>query len=58
MNFLEKNISKDDAIFFGIPEPCKQDLKRPTQGTFLQKISFQGVIVSIAMTLSQNEISF
>jgi hypothetical protein len=31
---------------FGISEPCKQILKRPTQGKILQKISFLGSIVS------------
>jgi hypothetical protein len=30
----------------GIPGSCKQNLKRPTHGTFLQKMSFLGVIVS------------
>jgi hypothetical protein len=53
---LDKKIFKDLAIFCGfslpvlkifrISEPCKQILKRPTQGTFLQKISFLGIIVS------------
>jgi hypothetical protein len=31
---------------FRISEPCEQILKRPTQGTFLPKISFLGIIVS------------
>jgi hypothetical protein len=53
---LEKKIFKDLASFcgfslpvqkiFGISEPFEQILKRPTQGTFLPKISFLGVIVS------------
>jgi hypothetical protein len=52
---LEK-IFKDLAFFrgfslpvrkiFRISEACQQILKRPTQGTFLQKISFLGIIVS------------
>jgi hypothetical protein len=53
---LEKKIFKDLASFCGfslpvqkifrIPEPFKQNLNRPTQGTFLLKISFLGIIVS------------
>jgi hypothetical protein len=31
---------------FGIPEPYEQILERTTQGTFLQKNSFLGIIVS------------
>jgi hypothetical protein len=52
---LEKNFN-DLASFcgfslpvrkiFGISEPFKQIIKRPTQGTFLPKISFLGIIVS------------
>ena len=53
---LEKKIFKDLASFrgfslpvrkiFGISEPFEQILKRPTQGIFLPKISFLGIIVS------------
>jgi hypothetical protein len=53
---LEKKIFNDLARFrgfslpvwkiFGISEPFQQILKRPTQGTFLPKISFLGIIVS------------
>jgi hypothetical protein len=53
---LEKKIFKDLASFcvfslpvrkiFGILEPFEQILKRPTQGIFLPKISFLGIIVS------------
>jgi hypothetical protein len=51
---LEK-IFKDLAVFFMVfhfllfgkySEPCKQILKRPTQGTFLQTICFLDIIVS------------
>jgi hypothetical protein len=55
VTILEK-IFKDSASFHGfslpvrkifrILEPCEQMLKRPTQGTFVQKISFLGIIVS------------
>jgi hypothetical protein len=53
---LEKTIFKDFASFHGfslpvlkifrISEPCEQILKRQTKGTFLQKHSFRGIIVS------------
>jgi hypothetical protein len=53
---LEKKIFKDLATFcgfslpvrkiFGIAKPFEQIIKRPTQGTFLSKISFLGIIVS------------
>jgi hypothetical protein len=56
---LEKKILKDLASFrgfslpvrkiFGISEPYEQILKGPTQGIFLQKISFLGIIVSEKM---------
>jgi hypothetical protein len=58
LTVLEKNIFKDCAFFtscskiqtiFGITEPREQILKRPHQGTFLEKISFLGVIVSEKM---------
>jgi hypothetical protein len=39
LTFLEKKI-------FGISEPYEQILERTTQGIFLQKISFLGIIVS------------
>jgi hypothetical protein len=55
LTVLEK-IFKDLANFcifslpvrkiFGISEPCEQILKRPTQGIFMQKISFLGIKVS------------
>jgi hypothetical protein len=53
---LEKKICKNLASFRGfslpvrniirISEPFKQIIKRPTQGTFMPKISFLGIIVS------------
>jgi hypothetical protein len=49
---LEKKIFKDFAFslpvwkIFGISEPREQILKRTPHGTFLQKISFLGVVVS------------
>jgi hypothetical protein len=53
---LEKKIFKDLASFPGfslpvpkiirISEPFKQIIKRPTQGSFMPKISFLGIIVS------------
>jgi hypothetical protein len=53
---LEKKIFKDLASFHGfslpvqkmfrISEPFEQILKRPTQVTFLPKISFLGFIVT------------
>jgi hypothetical protein len=53
---LEKKIFKDLANFrgfslpvrkiIGISEPFKQIIKRPTQETFMPKISFLGIIVS------------
>jgi hypothetical protein len=56
LTVLEKKIFKDLASFrgfslpvrkiFGISEPFEQILKWPTQGTFLPKISFLGIIVS------------
>jgi hypothetical protein len=39
LTVLEKKILE-------ISEPCEQILKRQTQGTFLQKFSFLGIIVS------------
>jgi hypothetical protein len=54
LTILEK-IFKDFAFFpsfslpvwklFGISEPREQIIKRTPQGTFLQKISFLGIIV-------------
>jgi hypothetical protein len=38
----------------GIPEPDKQNLKRPTQGTSLPKISFLGIVVSEKKILKEN----
>jgi hypothetical protein len=56
LTVLEKKIFKDLASFrgfslpvrkiLGILEPCEQIFKRHTQGTFLQKIGFLGIIVS------------
>jgi hypothetical protein len=56
LTVLEKKIFKDLASFcvfslpvckiFGISEPFEQILERTTQGIFLQKISFLGIIVS------------
>jgi hypothetical protein len=56
LTVLEKKIFKDLASFrgfslpvrkiFGISEPHEQILERATQGIFLQKISFLGIIVS------------
>jgi hypothetical protein len=53
---LEKKIFKDLASFrgfslpvrkiFRVSEPFEQIIKRPTQGTFLPKISFLSIIVS------------
>jgi hypothetical protein len=53
---LEKKIFKELASFhgfslpvrkiIGISEPFEQIIKRPTQGTFMPKISFLGIIVS------------
>jgi hypothetical protein len=53
---LEKKIFKDLASFrgfslpvwkiIGISEQFKQTIKRPTQGTFMPKISFLGIIAS------------
>jgi hypothetical protein len=33
---------------FGISEPWEQTLKRPIQGTFLQKISFLGTCIIVS----------
>jgi hypothetical protein len=56
LTVLEKKIFKDFAFFpsFSLPvrkilEPHEQILKRTSQGTFLQKISFLGVMVSEKM---------
>jgi hypothetical protein len=61
---LGKKIFKDVASFrgfslpvwkiFRISEPFEQILKRPTQGTFLPKISFLGITVSEKKIFKRN----
>jgi hypothetical protein len=53
LTILEKKTLKKTLLFslpvwkiFRISEPCEQILKRIPQGTYLQNISFLGVIVS------------
>jgi hypothetical protein len=46
LTVLEKLFSLPVRKIFGISEPREQVLKRTPQGTFLQKKSFLGVIVS------------